>query len=421
MSALSELAINGGPKVRVDSWPERGQLGIEEKEAVNAVFDESIATGRPFDYDGPVEEAFCEEFAEFMGGGYVDAVSSGTSAIYVALKALDIQPFTEVVVGALTDSGGMMPVPLLNCIPVIADTAPGRFTPGPEEISAVISPLTSAIIVPHIAGDPAEMDGIARVASQHGIPVIEDCAQAHGARLNGKLVGTFGDIAAISTMSGKHMNTGGQGGVVYTKSENLFEASRRASDRGKPLYMEDGSTNQVASFNFNLNDLAAAIGRVQLRKLEGVVARRRDFINKLTEGFHDNDLQAISIAPSVPGGESSYWWWPLRVNTERLTCDVTTFSEALLAEGIPANTIGWNLMPHKMEWFKSRRVFGSSGYPWSSPQYEGDPDQQFPCPNATSAVAGHIQLTVNESWGDPEIVDILTAFKKVENAYLKQG
>ena len=62
-----------------------------------------------------------------------------------------------------------------------------------------------------------------------------------------------------------------------------------------------------------------------------------------------------------------------------------------------------------------------SGYPWSSPQYEGDPDQKFPCPNATSAVAGHIQLTVNESWGDPEIVDILTAFKKVENAYLKQG
>jgi perosamine synthetase len=419
MSALSDLAINGGPKVRVDPWPERGQLGIEEKEAVDALFDESIATGRPFDYDGPAEESFCEEFAGFMGGGFVDAVSSGTSAIYVALKALDLEPFTEVIVGALTDSGGMMPVPLLNCIPVVADTAPGRFAPGPEEISAVISTLTNAIIVPHIAGEPADMEGIVSVASQHGIPVIEDCAQAHGARLNGKLVGSFGDLAAISTMSGKHMNTGGQGGVVYTKNERLYQAARRASDRGKPFFMPEGSTNQVASFNHNLNDLAAAIGRVQLKKLPGIVARRRDFVSKLTEGFHDNDLQAISITPSLPGAESSYWWWPLKVNTERLTCDVATFSEALLAEGIPANTIGWNLMPHKMEWFTSRRVFGSSDYPWASPLYKGDPDRQFPCPNATSAVADHVQLTVNESWGDDEVADILTAFKKVENAYLK--
>lgn len=418
-NALNSLAINGGPKARVDPWPERGQLGLEEKEAVDALFDESIATGRPFDYDGPTEESFCQEFAQFMGGGFADAVSSGTSAIYVALRALDLEPFTEVVVGALTDAGGMMPVPLINCIPVVADTAPGRFAPGPEEISEVISPLTSAIIVPHIAGDPADMEGILRVARRHGIPVIEDCSQAHGARLNGKLVGSFGDIAAFSTMSGKHMNTGGQGGVVYTKSESLYQASRRASDRGKPFFMQPGDTNQAASMNLNLNDLAAAIGRVQLKKLPDLVARRRDFVTKLTEGIYDSDLQAVSIPPSVPGAESSHWWWALKLDAEKLTCDEATFCEALSAEGILASRMGWNILPHKMEWYKSRRVFGSSGYPWASPLYEGDPDRQFPCPNATSAVEGHVQLTVNENWGDHEVADIVTALKKVESAYLK--
>ena len=183
--------------------------------------------------------------------------------------------------------------------------------------------------------------------------------------------------------------------------------------------MQEGATNQVASLNLNLNDLAAAIGRVQLKKLPNLVARRRDFVKKLTEGIHDNDLQAISIPPSVPGAESSHWWWALKVNAERLTCDEATFCEALSAEGIPAGRMGWNILPHKMEWYTSRRVFGSSGYPWASPLYKGDPDRQFPCPNATSAVAGHVQLQVSESWGDLEMADILTALKKVESAYLK--
>ena len=108
--ARSDLAINGGPKIRTEPWPERGQFGPEERAAVNALLDESISTGRSFSYNGPIEEAFCEEAAEFMGGGYVDAVNSGTSAVYVALRALGIEPFTEVIVGPITDPGGIMPI-----------------------------------------------------------------------------------------------------------------------------------------------------------------------------------------------------------------------------------------------------------------------------------------------------------------------
>ena len=416
-----ELAVNGGPKVRLRSWPERGHFGVEEKEAVDDLFDEAIASGRPFGYNGPVEEAFCQEFAEFMGGGFVDGVNSGTSAIYVALKALGVEPFTEVIVSAMTDPGGMMPVVLLNCIPMVADTAPDRFAPGPDEIEELVSPLTSAIVVPHISGDPADMDAIMEVARRHRIPVIEDCAQSHGATLNGRMVGTFGDAAAFSTMFGKHMNTGGQGGLVFTRSEKLYEAARRASDRGKPFFMPEGSTNQVASHNLNLNDLSAAIGRVQLEKLPGIVAVRRAFVRKITEGIHERELQALSVTPSLPGAESSYWWLPLKIDSKRLTCDPGTLRQAIAGEGIPVSPMGWNLMPHRMEWFRERRVFGTSGYPWASPLYKGDAGREFPCPNALATLETHVSLAIHESWGDEEVADILTAFAKVERAFLRDG
>ena len=416
-NALSDLAINGGPKIRTEPWPERGQFGLEERAAVNALFDESIATGRSFSYNGPIEQAFCEEAAEFMGGGYVDAVSSGTSAVYVALRALGIEPFTEVIVGPVTDPGGIMPIPMLNCVPIIADSAPGSYNFDAQQVEEVISPLTSAIVVEHIAGEPADIEHIMAVARKHGIPVVEDCAQAHGAALNGRLVGSFGDLAAFSTMSRKHFITGGQGGLVYTKSEELYRAARLASDRGKPFFLPEGSTNQIASLNHNLSDLGAAIGRVQLKKLPRVVEGRRAFVARLVEGFEDMYLQSVSVPPQVPGAEPSYFWWRLKFNMEKLTCDRDAFCAALAAEGVLIEPTYF--MPHKMDWFKHRRVFGNSGYPWACPLYKGDPDREYPCPNAEAAMDSHMLLTVHESWGAEESADILAAFKKVETAYLK--
>jgi dTDP-4-amino-4,6-dideoxygalactose transaminase len=185
--------------------------------------------------------------------------------------------------------------------------------------------------------------------------------------------------------------------------------------------MPEGSTNQVASYNMNLNDLAAAIGRVQLRKLPGIVAARRAFVRKITEGVYERELKALSVTPSLPGAESSYWWLPVKINTERLTCDPDTLRQALAAEGAPVSPMSLVLMPHRMKWFRERRVFGTSGYPWASPLYEGDPDREFPCPNALATFETHVSLAIHESWGDQEAADILTAFAKVERAFLREG
>jgi perosamine synthetase len=411
MSQKSQLTYAGGVKVRQQPFPGRGHIGAEEKAAVDAFLDRVIESGELPAYDGEEELAYCAEFAAWLGGGYADAVSSGSAAIYVALKALDLEPFGEVIIGAFTDPGGMMPIPLQNLIPVIADSIPNSYCTGPEQIAALISPLTRAIIVPHIAGEPADMEGIMALARQQAIPVIEDCAQAHGARFNGQLLGTFGDLAAFSTMGGKHHSTGPQGGVVYTRSEAYYQAVRRASDRGKPFFLPPGSSNVTASLNFNLNDLAATIGRVQLGKLPASIERRQAIVGQLSEGL--DALSAVSLTPPRTGYESSYWFLPVRYHPESTTCDKATFCAALSAEGLSARTDYSLGMPHGQEWFIKRRVFGGSGYPWASPDYKGDPNRHFTCPNAHAILESHFNLMFHENWGSQEIDDAIAIFRKV--------
>lgn len=412
-----QLALYGGPRVRTNPWPERGLIGLEERAAVNALFDQAIETGQAIGYNGPQEAAYCQEFSSYMGGGYADAISSGTAGVFIALKALGIEPFTEVIVGAVTDPGGLMPIPLCNCIPVIADTMPGSYNTGPEQVAALISPLTSAIVIPHIAGEPADIAGIMQVAREHSLPVIEDCSQAHGATLYGQMVGTFGNVAVFSTMFGKHHSTGGQGGLIYTQDEGLYHALRRAADRGKPFGLPAGSTNAIASLNLNANELGCAIGRAQLAKLPGLIATRRAVAARLADGIRG--LRTVSFPALIPGAAASYWFLRLRFHADQATCDKATFCAALAAEGLTINPSYRAALPHTMDWYVHRHVFGNSGYPWSSPAYRGNPDQQFPCPNADAVMDTDFNLHAHENWKNAEIADAVTIFRKVDAAFAR--
>jgi dTDP-4-amino-4,6-dideoxygalactose transaminase len=388
---------------------------MEEKAAVDALFDEADATGVAPGYNGREEEAYCAEFSAYLGGGYTDAVSSGTAALYVALRALDLPPFSEVIVGAVTDPGGMMPIPLLNLIPMVADTAPGSYNTGPGQVAELVSPRTRAVVVPHIGGEPADVAGIVDLADAHDILVIEDCSQSHGARLHDRFVGAYGDVAVYSTMFGKHHSSGGQGGLVYTRDEALYQTIRRASDRGKPFFLPPGTTNQFASLNFNLTDLAAAIGRVQLRKLPEMVRRRQTVVARLGEGLES--LDSVSLPELVDGAEASYWFLRMRFHPEAVRVNKVTFCQALSAEGLPVSPDYRAALPHTMDWFLERRVFGRSGYPWAAPDYDGDPHRTFPCPHAEAAMATHFNVAVHEAWGDQEVADAVAIFSKVEAAY----
>ena len=277
----------------------------------------------------------------------------------------------------------------------------------------MITERTSAICVGHIMGEPLDMDAILAIAEEHDIPVVEDAAQAHGATLDGKPIGTFGDIAAFSTMSGKHHATGAQGGVVYTDDEELYWQTRRASDRGKPFGLDE-TGNVTASLNLNLNELSAVIGRVQLQKLPDAVAARRELVSAISAGIAD--FPGVVIPEQVPGADPSYWYWRLGIDASELTVDKDQVCAALSAEGLIVRA-RYDARPHRYPWFTEQRVFGDSGYPWQAPQYGGERHPDVHCPNAADVLDRCFNLTVYESWSDREVEDIVRAFEKVTKAY----
>ncbi len=410
-----KLAVDGGTPVRTTPWPRRNLFGAEEKQAAIDLFDRSIESGEAFGYNGPEEAAYCAEFAAYLGGGYADAVNSGTTAVYVALRALELEPFSEIIVPPITDPGGVMPVPLIGCIPVPADTAPGSYNTDAERIAARLTPRTRAILVAHIAGIPCDMDPILELARSRGLPVVEDCAQAHGALYRGRPVGTLGDISAFSTMFGKHHATGGQGGLVFTRSEARYQKVRWMSDRGKPFGLPPGSGNAVAALNQNNDELSCAIGRVQLRKLPGILARRRRFAAALADACRR--LETVRVVEAPADCENACWFLFLRLDTPRLRCDKATFVAAVQAEGIPIDATYLHT-PAIADWCRQHRVFGTSGFPWTDPQYTGDANAIYELPNALATDAGHFRLGIHENCGEAEVADIAAAFAKVERAYL---
>lgn len=411
------LAMNGGKPVIDFAFPPRSHFGAEEKEAVDRLLQQCIEAGNPPGYNGAMEKQYCQDFSEFMGGGFADAVNSGTASVFISLRALELPLYSEVVVGACTDPGGMMPIPLLNMIPAVADAAPGCYNSGPEQIEACITPLTSAILIAHIGGEPCDMPGIMAVAAKHKLPVVEDCSQSHGARIGGRLVGSFGKLSAFSTMFGKHHCTGGQGAMIFTKDKDLHWKILRYADRGKPFGLTD-SANCVAALNHNLDEISCAIGIAQLKKLPGIVARRRAFADMLRPGLEKLTTIKIPVLPA--GAEHSYWWWRLEVATESIKCSKEEYCKALAAEGVSLNPDYKSAVPHMMEWYRNRRVFGNdSGLPWTSPSYKGDAARKFPCPNLMRSISSQFNLNICESWGRREAAAMLEAFKKVENELRK--
>ena len=410
------LAIDGGPQVRTAPWPGRVLFGEDEKQAAMRVFDEAIAAGSTFGYGGGHCKAYEEAFSSYLGGGFTRSVNSGTNALWVALRSLDLEPFTEVIVPPVTDPGGMMPVPMQNCIPVPADAAPDSYNASPETIEACINERTSAIIVAHIAGIPVDLDPIMALAKKHNLYVIEDCAQAHGATYKGRMVGSVGHVSAFSTMFGKHHASGGQGGLVFTKDERIALRVKQAADRGKPCGQADANGNVFASLNNNMDDLHAAIGLVNLAKLPEAVKKRRAYVQAVKQGT--SDLKSVAVVSDPPFGEASYWFMFVKLNLSRLSVDKDTFVAALQAEGVPAQTT-YLVLPSEMDWFRNQAIFGSSGYPWAAPQYAGPKHPTYALPNIRKTDVSWFRTNVSEFQTLADAEDFAAALRKVEAAYLK--
>ena len=403
-----QLAINGGEAVRTTPFPPRKLFGRDEKDVVMSLFDEAMEKGHQvLGYNGPQEEAYCKEFADFLGGGFSDGVNSGTNAVYVALRALEPEPGSEVIVPAISDPGGVMPAAICGCVPVPADTIEDYYTIGAEQIEAKITDKTSAIIVAHIAGIPADMDPIMELANSRGIPVVEDCAQIHGAKYKGRMVGTLGTISSFSLMFGKHHATGGQGGMVFTKDEELYWKARRYADRGKPIGIDDAPNgNVVAALNCNMDELHAAIGRVQLRKLDDIASRRRTVAKSIAESCR-GELKSIQLKEEPADCEGVYWFLVFKCDSSLLTVSKEDFVKAVEAEGIPVCPT-YKHVPVRMEWMG--KYMQQNG--WAM-------DGRYDLTNVDKVDDMYFNCGLHEDFTQAEADDIVAALKKVEAAYLK--
>jgi perosamine synthetase len=398
--ATDRLAIDGGHPVRGRPMPPRCALGEAEAEALQEAVayyrDKKIDPG----YQGIFEKRYTDAFVRFMGGGYADAVATGTAALYIAVAALRLPRGSEVIVSPVTDPGCLSAIVLNGLIPRLADSAPGSFNIGVEQFVARITPKVRAVMVVHSLGRAADISRLVSTARERGILVIEDCSQSHGARIETAPIGTFGDIAAFSTMYRKNHMTGGAGGVVYSKDLELFHQALAHADRGKPSWadnFDDRNPNQFLfpALNFHTDELSCAMGAASLARLQDTILRRLAFVGELSEQLksHSQVCAPFGYTPS-----DSPFVYPILVNRERIYCTKQEFAKALLAEGIGLN-------PHYQ--------YLVADWPYLKAYLADDSDT----PNARDIRDRAFMLYLNENYGDAEVSDCVSAIVKVEKHY----
>jgi len=333
------LALEGGAPVRTAPfapWPFYAQ---DEIDAVSQV----LASGLVNYWTGPQCTQFEQAYAAFCGRRHAIALANGSVALELALHAFGIGPGDEVITTSRTFIASASCAVLRGATPILADVDPVSQNITADGIRAVLTPRTRAIIVVHLAGWPCDMDPILELASAHGVRVIEDCAQAHGATYNGRPVGSFGTAAAFSFCQDKIISTGGEGGMLLLDDTAAWEKAWAYKDHGKSydaVFRREHPpgfrwAHESFGTNWRMTEMQAAIGRLQLAKLPGWVARRQYLAGILTDGLAM--LPGIRVTrPGAGIGHAYYKYYAfLEPGQLKPDWDHNRIITAINAEGIP--------------------------------------------------------------------------------------
>jgi dTDP-4-amino-4,6-dideoxygalactose transaminase len=248
---------------------------------------------------GPEVAAFESEFASFVGVPYGVGVASGTDALVIAIKACGIGAGDEVITVAHTAVATVAAIELAGATPVLVDIEPAYFGIDPATLEAAISARTKAIVAVHLYGHPADLASVIAVARAHSLRVIEDCAQAHGARYGDRIVGSLGDIAAFSFYPTKNLGAIGDGGLVATADASLADRARQLREYG----WAERYVSRTTGMNSRLDELQAAVLRVKLRYLSADNDARRRLASRYAELLRDRD---ITLPQERPGSTHVY-------------------------------------------------------------------------------------------------------------------
>jgi dTDP-4-amino-4,6-dideoxygalactose transaminase len=338
---MSKLAIEGGKPVRTEPfmpWPH-----YEEDEIAAAA--KTLRTGRVNYWTGDQAREFEKEFADAVGVKYAVALMNGTVALEAALISCGIGADDEVIVTPRSYIASVSSVVTCGAKPVFADVDETSQNLTAASIKKVITPKTKALILVHLAGWPCEMDKILALAKKHKLAVIEDCAQAQGARYKGKAVGSFGDTGTFSFCQDKIMTTGGEGGMLTTNSKDIWSKVWSIKDHGKSYdAVYRGRIKPGASFrwlhesfgsNWRMTEMQSAIGRRQLTKLDGWLAQRAQNADILTKAFLNIPALRVMQTPEYIHHAYYKYYAFLRPDYLARDWDQPRVISAVAAEGVP--------------------------------------------------------------------------------------
>ena len=421
-----KLAIDGGTPVRKEplplEFPGVHHIDQEEIEAVTRVI-RSRSLFRFYGINLQKEVDTLEaEFARFIGVPHAVAVSSGTGALHAALSALGAGPGQEIIIPAYMWVAVASAVVNHGAIPVLADVD-GSFCLNPAAVESQITDNTTGIILVHMSGAPGNVNAIAEIASRRGLWLIEDCAQCAGGSVQGRKVGSFGDIGTFSFQMNKNM-TAGEGGMVVAKDLRLFRRASACHDLG---YARDESGRLIFDDpdlklwgrGYRLDELRAAVARVQLKKLPRIIEQMRGSkyrIRKALEKHPEVTLRTIQD----PAGDTGCFL----ITTYQDAETANRLNRALRAEGIVTFPQGvsnvvmtdWGLhLYYHIVSLRDRTSIDGKGFPWNLEANRGLARNygKGACPVADSLFERSVLLAIPSCLSEKDEDDIIRAFDKV--------
>lgn len=407
---MNQLALYGGAKAKSVPYSTGRRFGAEELQQVA----EALEQDSLFYWKGKKVRQFCEKFSKLYGTKHCVATSSGTAALHTALGAIGITEGDEVITSPITDMGTVIGILYQNAIPVFADVDPYTYNMDPQSIERNITPKTKAILVVHLAGNPADMDEIMKIAERYNLKVVEDCAQAYMTYYKKRLVGTIGHIGCFSLNDFKHI-TAGDGGMCIMNDELLYHKALRFADKNYSRISVNGVVDRDVPFiapNYRMNEITGAVAIAQLDRVEWICEKRRLYGDGLT--YRLRRLPGITPPLVKDGNLSSYWFYLFRVDEAELGIDTDTFIQALQAEGVPCSRGYIPTCIYEYGLFKNRSAYLNTHAPFDSP-YCGQP-RSYPtglCPVAEDVLKSTVRLEVSEFFSEEDLRQTAEAIEKV--------
>ena len=327
---------------------------------------------------GPEVDAFEAEFAGYCDAAHCVGLANGLDALHLALQAMDVGPGDEVIVPSNTYIATWLAVSQCGAVPVPVEPDERTYNIDPALIEAAITPRTKVILPVHLYGQPADLDPILAIARKHGLRVLEDAAQAHGARYKGRRIGAHGDAVAWSFYPGKNLGAMGDGGAITTNDPELADRIRVLRNYGSRVKY----INEVRGFNSRLDPMQAAVLRVKLLHLDEWNARRYALANRYIEGLADTRL----ILPHVPDWAEPVWHLFVVRHAQRDAL------QQCLANADIGSLIHYPIPPHKQQAYADAG-FAPSAFPIASRM--ADEVLSLPMgPHLTAAAVDHVVSTI---------------------------